>query len=42
MKKILLILVNTLLLAGALSMPTILKADGDPGPSCPPNQLCKP
>ncbi|HMH02192.1 MAG TPA: hypothetical protein VK555_12295 [Terriglobales bacterium] len=42
MKKILLILINTLLLAGALSMPTILKADGDPQPSCPPHQLCKP
>ena len=42
MKKFLLILVNTLLLVGALSMPTILKADGDPKPGCPPNQMCKP
>jgi uncharacterized lipoprotein YajG len=41
-KKILLILVNTLLLVGALSMPTTLKADGTPNPSCPTKDLCKP
>jgi len=41
-KKILLTLFDILLLAGALSMPTILKADGDPGPSCPPPRVCKP
>ena len=42
MKKILLLLLNALLLAGALSIPTTLKADGNPGPSCLPNQVCKP
>jgi len=41
-KKILLILANTLLLAGALSIPTILKADGTPNPSCPTKTICKP
>lgn len=41
MKK-LLVLLAALLLAGALSSPIQVKADGDPRPQCPPNQMCKP
>jgi hypothetical protein len=41
-KKILLFLTGVLLLAGALSSPIQVKADGDPRPNCPPGQTCKP
>jgi len=39
-KTILLILANTLLLAAVLSIPTVLKADGTPNPSCPTKTIC--
>jgi hypothetical protein len=42
-KRLLLILATALLLTGALSNPTILKADGGPGPNCSPDgRMCKP
>jgi hypothetical protein len=42
-KQFLLLLIGGLLLAGALSSPIHLNADGGPGPQCPPNTpACKP
>jgi len=41
-KKLLLLLTGALLIAGALSNPITLKADGGPKPQCFPGQMCKP
>jgi hypothetical protein len=43
MKNILLALVGTVMLIGALSSPTPSAADGGPWTgNCPPTQMCKP
>jgi hypothetical protein len=43
MKNILLALVGTVMLIGALSSPTLSAADGNPWTgNCPANQMCKP
>ena len=41
MRKLLLVLTGLLLLE-TLMTPVPLRADGDPGPSCPTHQVCKP
>ena len=42
-RKMLLVLAAAIMLSGTLSTPTIVRADGDPGPNCSPNgSLCKP
>jgi hypothetical protein len=41
-KRLFLLLATTLLLVGALSTLSIVRADGDPKPSCPTNGFCKP
>lgn len=42
MKKLFLLLTGVLLLAGALSAPVHVQADGGSRPQCPPDQICKP
>ena len=42
MKRLVLLFVGALLLAGALSSPIQVSADGGPMPQCPPEKTCKP
>jgi len=41
-KRFFLLLAGALLLAGTLTNPITLNADGGPKPQCPPQQVCKP
>jgi len=41
-KRLWLFFLGAVLLAGALSSPIQLAADGGPAPQCPPGQTCKP
>jgi hypothetical protein len=40
--RIILILAAAVMLLGSLSIPTIVRADGNPNPNCNPGQFCKP
>jgi len=40
-KKLLFVLAGALLLE-TLLLPMPVRADGDPGPNCPTNKICKP
>lgn len=42
MKRFLLFLAGILLIAGTLSTPIQVKADGGPRPQCMPGETCKP
>jgi len=41
-KRLLLFLIASLLLAGTLVSPIYVAADGNPGPQCPGRDICKP
>jgi len=41
-KRLLLFLIGSLLLAGTLASPIYVAADGGPGPQCPGREICKP